>query len=240
MLTSFGSKILAMASKPAPALIARDDIGIIQELIKKECFEVLDELSSYDPAAFYGEDYIDVCDDMDIEVQGNRGDKKEFKDSKIKGTEALKTFINTYLGENWEDLEGEVNDEEALIKRRERYGCPVPESVLMLTAGITGVEQGYGLLQTINGHGVRTANEGECIIGVTSATAGVILGDTLFSWQGRWLKDEWGAYIYETVIDEDTGEKIEVPKENPDWNPEIEQQSRLERPDEWTIVGLVV
>ncbi|AKL95004.1 phage terminase GpA [Clostridium aceticum] len=61
---------------------------------------------------------------------------KEFKDAKAKGREALKTFVNTYLGESWEDLEGEVNDEEALIKRRERYGCPVPEGVLLLTAGV--------------------------------------------------------------------------------------------------------
>lgn len=104
---------------------------------------------------------------------------------------------------------------------------------------LTEKEQGYGLLQTIDGFGVRPAQEGERIIGVTSATAGIILGDTPFSWQGRWLKDEWGAYIYETIIDEETREEITYPKENPEWNPELEQVSRLERPDEWTVVGLV-
>ena len=104
---------------------------------------------------------------------------------------------------------------------------------------LTGAEQGYGLLQTIDGFGVRPASEGERVVGVTSATAGIILGDTPFSWQGRWLKDEWGAYIYETIIDEETGEEITYPKENPEWNPELEQVSRLERPNEWTVVGLV-
>lgn len=108
-----------------------------------------------------------------------------------------------------------------------------------LFPNLTGAEQGYGLLQTIDGFGVRPANEGERVIGVTSATAGIILGDTPFSWQGRWLKDEWGAYIYETIIDEETREEITYPKENPEWNPELEQQSRLQRPDEWTVVGLV-
>ncbi len=108
-----------------------------------------------------------------------------------------------------------------------------------LFPNLTGQKQGYGLLQTIDGFGVRPANEGERVIGVTSATAGIILGDTPFSWQGRWLKNEWGEYIYETIIDEETGEEITYPKENPEWNPELEQVSRLKRPDEWTVVGLL-
>ncbi|MFA5528405.1 MAG: peptidase G2 autoproteolytic cleavage domain-containing protein, partial [Peptostreptococcales bacterium] len=108
-----------------------------------------------------------------------------------------------------------------------------------LFPNLTGQEQGYGLLQTIDSFGVRPAQEGERIIGVTSATAGIILGDTPFSWQGRWLKDEWGAYVYETITDEETGKEIQSPIENPEWNPEEKQQSRKERPDEWTIVGLV-
>lgn len=108
-----------------------------------------------------------------------------------------------------------------------------------LFPNLTGEKQEYGLLQTIDGFGVRPANEGERVIGVTSATAGIILGDTPFSWQGRWLKNEWGEYIYETIIDEVTGDKITQPKENPEWNPELEQQSRLQRPVEWTVVGLL-
>ncbi|WP_096201882.1 peptidase G2 autoproteolytic cleavage domain-containing protein [Bacillus sp. FJAT-45350] len=118
-----------------------------------------------------------------------------------------------------------------------------------LFPNLTGEEQEYGLLQTIDGYGVRPANEGEQVIGVTSAIAGVILGDTPFSWDKRWERDEWGAFVYETVPDTDyelkEGETekdrplIEVPKENPNWNPELEQTSRKDRPDEWTVVGLL-
>ena len=118
-----------------------------------------------------------------------------------------------------------------------------------LFPNLVGEEQGYGLIQTVEGHGVRPANLGDHVVGVTSATAGVILGETPFSWTDRWLKDEWGAYIMEDVIDEDwepnedeTEEDRPVyslPKENPDYNPEREYTKRQERPDEWTVVGLI-
>ena len=32
---------------------------------------------------------------------------------------------------------------------------------------------------------------------------------------------------------------IKAPKENPEWDPNREQISRKDRPDEWTVVGLV-
>mgnify|MGYP003615746932 FL=1 len=51
-----------------------------------------------------------------------------------KDRESLKTFINTYLGESWE--EGEKVDETKLLERREYYNCEVPEDVLVLTAGV--------------------------------------------------------------------------------------------------------
>lgn len=108
-----------------------------------------------------------------------------------------------------------------------------------LLPNLTSQEQGYGLIQTIDGYGVRPANEGDQIAGVTSATAGVILGETPFSWQARWLKDEWGAYIMEDVYDEELDKVITSPKQNPEWDPEIEQLTRQERPDEWTVVGLL-
>lgn len=59
---------------------------------------------------------------------------KEFKEAK-KDKEMLKVWVNTYLGEPWEDLSGDKVEEEALVKRREAYNCQVPEGVLVLTAG---------------------------------------------------------------------------------------------------------
>lgn len=60
---------------------------------------------------------------------------KEFKIAK-KDKEKLKTWVNTTLGESWEDDEGEGTDENTLIKRRETYNAELPDDVLLLTAGI--------------------------------------------------------------------------------------------------------
>lgn len=61
---------------------------------------------------------------------------KEFKEAKKKGKESLKVWINTYLGESWEDQDGEIQDYESLVKRRETYNCQLPEDILVLTAGV--------------------------------------------------------------------------------------------------------
>lgn len=60
----------------------------------------------------------------------------DFKEAKKKGTETLKTWVNTTLGEAWEDQSGEGAEEDALIKRRKNYECEVPSPVLVLTAGV--------------------------------------------------------------------------------------------------------
>ena len=46
----------------------------------------------------------------------------------------LKTFVNTFLGETWED-QGEGVDDYAVSKRKEDYE-PVPEDVVLITAGV--------------------------------------------------------------------------------------------------------
>ncbi|RII32886.1 phage terminase large subunit family protein [Clostridium chromiireducens] len=59
---------------------------------------------------------------------------EDFREAK-KNTETLKVWVNTSLGESWEE-QGEKADEETLMKRRERYNCQVPDKVLVLTAGV--------------------------------------------------------------------------------------------------------
>jgi phage terminase large subunit GpA-like protein len=46
----------------------------------------------------------------------------------------LRTFVNTFLGETWED-QGEGVDDIAVAKRREEYE-EIPEDVVLLTAGV--------------------------------------------------------------------------------------------------------
>lgn len=64
MLASFRTKILAMPSKLAPLLIARDDVNQIRSFVEKECMEALEELARYDPEKFYSGDYIDLDDEV--------------------------------------------------------------------------------------------------------------------------------------------------------------------------------
>jgi phage terminase large subunit GpA-like protein len=49
--------------------------------------------------------------------------------------ETLKTWVNTSLGETWEDA-GEGVDETGLLSRREEYAAEVPERAVLLTAGV--------------------------------------------------------------------------------------------------------
>lgn len=60
----------------------------------------------------------------------------KFKEAKKKGKENLKVWINTYLGESWEDDEGEKMESADLFKRRIAYDAQVPEGVLVLTAAV--------------------------------------------------------------------------------------------------------
>ncbi len=49
--------------------------------------------------------------------------------------ETLKTWVNTSLGESWEDA-GESVDDVGLLSRREQYPADVPAGGLVLTAGV--------------------------------------------------------------------------------------------------------
>ena len=47
----------------------------------------------------------------------------------------MKTFVNTVLGETWEE-QGKGADDNALLLRRERYEADIPDGVLLLTAAV--------------------------------------------------------------------------------------------------------
>lgn len=59
----------------------------------------------------------------------------DFKDAKKNGKESLKAWVNTSLGETWEE-KGDGLEPDGLIDRREDYGCDVPEQVAVLTAAV--------------------------------------------------------------------------------------------------------
>ncbi len=59
---------------------------------------------------------------------------QEFLESKD-DPERFKVFVNTILGEPWEER-GEIEDEEVLLERREEYEAELPEGVLLLTMAV--------------------------------------------------------------------------------------------------------
>ncbi|WP_313955753.1 peptidase G2 autoproteolytic cleavage domain-containing protein, partial [Bacillus pumilus] len=91
------------------------------------------------------------------------------------------------------------------------------------------------------------AQSGDYLLGVVSNTAAVVLGESTFEWQGKYLRDRFGDLITEKVevahYDEEGNESFEVldlPMENPayDHNKSKSYQSRAER-KEWHVIGLV-
>lgn len=49
MLVSFKSRLLSIPQKVAPIVVSEDDVNRISDILEKEIFEALEELSEYDP-----------------------------------------------------------------------------------------------------------------------------------------------------------------------------------------------
>ena len=113
-------------------------------------------------------------------------------------------------------------------------------------------EDRIGRVVTLEGEMIRYANaDDNYILGIISGTA-LILGDNPGSeWKDKFLKDNFGRYLYETVeefveyYDYETGENVVestglVTRRvlNPEYNPDEEYISRRER-NEWEIVGMM-
>lgn len=126
-----------------------------------------------------------------------------------------------------------------------------------------------GTILTLNNGKVVPADEGDDICGVVSHTMVIRAGDSPFCWQGRYLTDEWGRFLYDEIPDpnwapekefthvfdetqetfvsvpnpkydpNETANIIKVKRENPQWDDSQEQLPRSERPNEWTPVGML-
>ncbi|MEM5009228.1 peptidase G2 autoproteolytic cleavage domain-containing protein [Niallia taxi] len=103
-----------------------------------------------------------------------------------------------------------------------------------------------GTLVTLDQGLIRVAKDGDDMLGVISETAGSVLGESSFYWQGKYLRNDFGGLIYEEVVitevNADTGlqtkRKAVLPKENPNYKDTDDYLPRSERP-EWNVVGLV-
>lgn len=58
MLVSIRARLLAMPTKLAPLLVARNDAGYIRTAINREVLDALNELKDYSPKDFQGDDFV--------------------------------------------------------------------------------------------------------------------------------------------------------------------------------------
>lgn len=113
---------------------------------------------------------------------------KEFLEAK-KNRETLRTFVNTTLGETWQES-GDAPDWERLFERREHYPiASVPDGAKFLTIGVD-VQKDRWVYEVV---GWAPGKES------WSIDAGVIMGDT--SNEVEWLKlDELRARTYPSSL----------------------------------------
>jgi trimeric autotransporter adhesin len=109
------------------------------------------------------------------------------------------------------------------------------------------IEPGYFV--SVSGKKIRiAASADDYIMGVTSATPGIIGDSAEMHWHGKFLTDKWGRKQYQEVtLSTETDaagrellpERTELhPVLNPNWDSKKEYVSRLKR-QEWVAVGLL-
>ena len=91
MLVALKGKLLSISNKLAPAVIACDNLGEIQDIIHSEILDTLEELSEYDPDMFKNKNYIEEDEDIEetkkekVKKQKSKGTKNEKSKSKKAG-----------------------------------------------------------------------------------------------------------------------------------------------------------
>lgn len=110
-------------------------------------------------------------------------------------------------------------------------------------------EDRRGYFVTLDGDKIKIAEPGDYILGIVSALPAII-GNNDEDWRGRYLLDDFGAFITEEfeyeekIFDKETNEIKTVTKvgtkykENPDYDPEMPYVQREDRP-EWDAVGMM-
>jgi hypothetical protein len=107
--------------------------------------------------------------------------------------------------------------------------------------GNTTAEDRRGISVVLNGDKIREAVAGEEPIGVISGNPSVVGDADIDRWKGKYLRDDFGTYIWEDYeVEDEDGNTVtqQRRKLNPDYDPDVEYISREDRP-EWDCVGLM-
>lgn len=67
MLMGFKNRLLSIPQKVAPLVVSEDDVNAVLDIIEKEIFEALDELSEYDPMKIDKENGASTLAELDNE-----------------------------------------------------------------------------------------------------------------------------------------------------------------------------
>lgn len=65
MLLNFRNKLLSVPQKAAPLIVSEDDVNIIIDILEREVFQVLEELSEYDPLKIDKDNTSQILDEID-------------------------------------------------------------------------------------------------------------------------------------------------------------------------------
>jgi len=107
--------------------------------------------------------------------------------------------------------------------------------------GNTTAEDRRGISVVLDGDKIREAVAGEEPIGVISGNPSVVGDADIDRWKGKYLRDDFGTYIWEDYeVEDEDGNSVtqQRRKLNPAYDPDVEYVSREDRP-EWDCVGLM-
>ena len=107
--------------------------------------------------------------------------------------------------------------------------------------GNPGAQDRRGVSVVLDGARIRPARSGEAPVGVVSANPSVVGDGDMGRWKGKYLRDEYGAYVWEDHEVADARGVAVVQqrrKLNPGYDPDRPYTPREERP-EWCMVGLI-
>ena len=67
MLVNFKNRLLSVPQKVAPLVVGEDDVNVILDLLEREIFQSLDELSEYDPIKIDKDSVSSILEEDDEE-----------------------------------------------------------------------------------------------------------------------------------------------------------------------------
>lgn len=107
---------------------------------------------------------------------------------------------------------------------------------------VTGIIPDGTILALVDDKVVVATRAQQEILGVVSATAGVIGNAQNFHWKDKYLRDDFDRLMTTTQTVTDVSgvtSTIEVPLLNPNYNPTKEYIPRSQRPADYTLVGIL-